>query len=288
MIKELAILSMLSASVNINYVELKNIEYYQNEELMKHIKFEFASDYLNSHEIVVFIRLYDSENLEQKVYKNTLKVIGIKSATANFEVEDNTSYAILEVNYNNKVLYGNIKINFLDQSNCYIDKFNRTCNFIYLTKFEDSIVKDYSTNMIVRNDIFDKYLSTNVLDVSNLYFYSDYDFKNANIVMYIKNRRVKDEYEFNLKIIGEKVYSFEVIDTYYVKFDDFSYDENYFIGSIETDKIIFPYTLEFQEYDCQIIIDSTPKIYIDFNITNRGQLFGDCNNSKFCIVRSSA
>ena len=79
-----------------------------------------------------------------------------------------------------------------------------------------------------------------------------------------------------------------MIDTYYVKFDDFSYGENYFIGSIETNKIIFPYTLEFQEYDCQIIIDSTPKIYIDFNITNRGQLFGDCNNSKFCIVRSSA
>ena len=49
MIKELALISMLSSSISSDYVCVNKIEYYQSDEVNKKIRFEVERDYFKAH-----------------------------------------------------------------------------------------------------------------------------------------------------------------------------------------------------------------------------------------------
>lgn len=285
-------MSVLNLSLNTNYMSLTSIEHYQTSQEIKQLCFNFESDYLNIHEVFVSIELYDSNDVLKKTYSNSLNIVGEKQANANFNAKDDIEYALIDIYYDKAILEKDIKINFYNQNNCLLDKDNRECNFIYLSRYSNRVTKDHFTNFRMNKNVFDKYLNTNVLSLSEVSFYSDYNFENSFVYF-----RVMDQvdgydlfydnyYNMELKIIDGTLHYFQLLEDNYVNLEEFYYGEEYLSKNIKTNKIIFPYNDEFKEYKCEILIESGISIKIQFNILTNGKLLGECNNSKFCIVRS--
>lgn len=292
MIKELLIMSLLSTNVRIDYVKVTTVEHYQSFDLNKKISFSFESDGLKVHQIFVEIESYDLREEPIKKYSNNLQVIGKRDAVANICVEENIRYVLIDIYYNEQLLYKDIKINFYHQEDCNIDNKNRICNLIYLSRFSNNVSKDYKTNVLVKNDLFDKYLMTNVLDLTNFKITSEYKFHNAKIYLIIENKieqfnlLYNNGYIFELEVKGKDNIYFQPIEDNYVRFENFNYGEQYLENSIKTNKIVFPYSNDFKEYNCKIVIEDFVKINIKFNVATQGELIGDCLTSKFCTLRS--
>ena len=291
MIKELALISMLSSSISSDYVCVNKIEYYQSDEVNKKIRFEFQSDYFKVHEIDTKIELYDINDTYLASYNSSLEVIGNRNAIASFNYNnENDFYVLIDVKYDDTYLIKSVKINFYNQEDCFINKDNLICNFIYKSEYSEGISKDVITNFRVDNNIFDKFLSFNKLSVENIKFYSDYKFENANISLVIENE-IKEYnllydqgYKFILNISEDK---FNLLDNYYVNLLNFSYSESYFENSNKVNSIYFPYFKDYKEYNCYIIIEDFINIKIDFNVSTSDLLYGKCNDSKYCLVRES-
>lgn len=291
MIKELALISMLSSSISSDYVCVNKIEYYQSDEVNKKIRFEFESDYFKAHKIDTKIELYDVNDTYLASYNSSLEVIGNRNAIASFNYNnENDFYVLIDVKYDDTYLIKSVKINFYNQEDCFINKDNLICNFIYKSEYSEGISKDVITNFRVDNNIFDKFLSFNKLSVENIKFYSDYKFENANISLVIENE-IKEYnllydqgYKFILNISEDK---FNLLDNYYVNLLNFSYSESYFENSNKVNSIYFPYFKDYKEYSCYILIEDFINIKIDFNLSTSDLLYGKCNDSKYCLVRES-
>ena len=114
--------------------------------------------------------------------------------------------------------------------------------------------------------------------------------------IYLEIRRITGEYELinedNYKLLLEtnntnNQYSFSLLETYYVNFEEFIYTDVYSSDYISTKRVYFPFLDEYREYLCSLIIDGTIDIKIEFIVSTSDKLFGECADSKFCIDRSN-
>lgn len=289
------IFSLLTSMVSTNYVAIENIEYYQTTDDIKKLIFNFNSDYFNEHELKVEINFFEMDNTFISKFSNYIKIVGKKKSIANINYQNNnSSYALIDVFYQDKTIVKSAKINFYTQDNCYINVNYKNCNAIYLSKYEKGTTIDKTLNLAILDNPFNKFLNFNSLDFNNVVFNSDYNFENANIYFVIKDKiegygiYYDEEYKLLLNIKEEKNYfNLELIDNYFVGLNPFRYEESYFDNSIKTKQLFFPYNEDYKEYECLIVIEDFITIEILFNVATSELLFGDCSNSKYCLKRNS-
>ena len=70
MIKIFTILSLISSNLNVNYLSLESIVYYQSNDIYRNIVFNFESDSLSNHTIKVYLDFYYEDNLFLRTYNN--------------------------------------------------------------------------------------------------------------------------------------------------------------------------------------------------------------------------
>lgn len=284
MLKELALISMLFTSAKSDYVKVDEIEYLQTNDSDKKITFNFESDYFSTHLIEVKISLYDSENNYLCSYQNELDIIGKRSAIANFSYHhDDHVYAMIDVMYKNAYLIYNAKINFYLQDNCNVTKKNTLCNFIYKSEYVNGVSRDLYSNFRVKKDSFDTFLPFNKFNVKDVSYYSNYEFTNSDIYLVI-NENI-DNYNVEIFPIGVENGNFILMNNYYVNLMEFRFEEDYFENSIRVNEIYFPYSSEYKEYHCSIVIDDIIEIQIDFSVATSDLLYGECEHSKYCLTR---
>ena len=51
--------------------------------------------------------------------------------------------------------------------------------------------------------------------------------------------------------------------------------------------VYFPFLEEYREYTCKIVIKGIIEIDIEFNVSTSDLLFGECENSKYCLEREN-
>ena len=293
MLKELLALSILNIAFNSNYVGVDSIQYYQNNSEQKQFIFSFNSDYLSVHEVKVSIDLYDENDICKRSYHNSIEIIGKKNANANFYSDLTVSYALINATFGDYVLLEDARINFYSQNDCYIDNKNNVCDPIYLSEFSDNVTKDHYLNFIVKSDVFNRYLSTNIMNVNSIYFNSEYDFSDSLIYFKVNNHIEGYEvfydngYFIELDVDGSGIKYFVLKENYYVDLSEFYFSQEYKNNSVVINNIVFPYSEEQQVYHCQIIINTFINIYIDFDVITCGDLLGECSTSKFCLIRSN-
>ena len=292
MLKFFMMLSMLNATVNTDYVDIEKICHYQNNIDKKQIIFEIDSDYLTKHTLDVYISLYGPKDTYLLTYNNTLDVLGKKHAIANVECGNHqVEYVIIDVYYKELKIQANNKINFYHQQDCLLDEDNRSCNRIYKSEVIDGINKDYYTNFIMGGNLYNKFLIVNELDVEEIQFFSLYEFDEANVYFFVNDYIDKyqlpynDKYIFLMNIKKDNKSYFSLVDEYYLVLDTFSYSDQYLENAIITNNIHFPFSEEYKEYNCEILIDDFIDIYIKFKVATSDNLFGDCQKSKFCLKR---
>lgn len=290
MLKYLLMLSLINTSVSIEHVYVDSIEYNQVNDDNKKITFNFKSDYSIQHELEVFIDVFDNEGNIYRNYSNKIIVIGDNIANANIKHDHNDGdYFLISVNYKQEEILKNVKIVMRKQEDCYLDKNNLECKRIYKSGYYDGINKDSYTKIIITKNIFDKFLYSNVLNLGNIVLYSESELLNQETYFILKNE-IKEydlpyinEYRFLLETYRKDGYSFRLMEDYYLDIIDFKFSENYFENSIKSKEIYFPFSNEYLEYNCKIIIKSFVNIEINFNVYTGEYLFGDCNNSKYCL-----
>ena len=293
MLKGLLILSTLFSSINNNYIDVKSIECSSNINNNIEFVFYFDSDYVSYHEISVEFNLFrDNKNVAN--YNNSLTVIGKKRSVATMDyLYKENMYVLLTVYYENNKLVDHLRFDLKGNNSCSLDRNLKECNEFYKTVYDGKIIDRYS-NIRILYFPFDSFLSMNYLDLSNLIIYSDYDFSDDFI--YLDITRITGEYELinedNYKLLLEtnntnNQYSFSLLETYYVNFEEFIYTDVYSSDYISTKRVYFPFADEYREYLCSLIIDGTIDIKIEFIVSTSDKLFGECADSKFCIDRSN-
>ena len=290
MLKFLLFISMLNKSVLIPYQSVDKIYSYQSNSNEKKITFEFDFDYSSLYEIYVNIDLYDKGNNFINRYSNSLLITGntIKSAIINHKFEDDF-YVLISIVCDEKSIAKNARINFYNQDDCYINEDNRTCFRYYKSEYIDGVTREYNLDFVVNKSIFNKYLTMNMLDVNTIKFHTNYSFDNSESYLIIKKEIEEYDlyydngYYFLLNINNN--YNFELLGELYIDLLNFKVSEEYFENSNKTNLIHFPFHSEVEEYECVIVIKSFVNIRIDFIIYNSGYLFGECEESKFCLER---
>lgn len=293
MLKLFLLFSMLNLNVSSEYVDVESIEYYQTRKEDKKIIFNFESDYYKTHDLLVSIELYRSrDNVFVKRYKNNITIIGDKVSVANlnFDLTENM-YALIFVEYNQRNIVEEGKINFYIQDDCVINRDIRECKRIYKSEYRDKISKDLINNFKINKQTFDKYLVFNFLNPKDITYYSEFDFFESNKYLVINDLvdgydiNYNNEYRFLLDTSGEINQSFSLVEAYYVDLISFKFSDEHFINSQETTKIHFPFIKEEKVYNCSISIESFINIQIDFEVMTMGDLFGKCKESKYCLTR---
>lgn len=294
MLKFMLFLTLLNKSIISPYKGIDAIYTYQSNNEEKKITFEFNCDYSSLYEVYVTIDLYDEKGTLLKKYNNSLLVTGSMKKSANIEYDNEKNfYALISIKCDDDYIVKDAKLNFYIQDNCYLNINNRSCNRYYKSEFKNGISKDYDIDFLIHKNIFNKYLISNVLNVNNITFHSNYDFRESTSQLIIKDKineydfYYDDGYRFLLSIERNNNHSFKLIDNLYIDLLDFKLSEEYFESSINSKNIYFPFYLNDVEYDCAIFIQSFIDIRIDFTVSTSGLLFGECNNSKYCLVRTN-
>lgn len=290
MLKFLMMLSMLNASLSVDYVNIDKVYHYQNNEDRKQIVFELDTDYYKKHFLNVYISLYDEKDNFIAKYSNSIDVIGKKEVTANIDFSHScVSYIVIEVFYQEKKVSDNIMINIYKQDDCFLNKYNRVCNRIYKSEADNGVSKDYYTHFTIDRGLFDRFLPYNEFNVETIKFYSHYDFSKGNVYLEIQENIegfkifYNDKYRFLLGLNEDL--KFGLLDEYYVNVSDFSFSDSYVEGGHLTKNIHLPFNEDYKEYLCRFVIDDFIDIYVDFHLATSDKLFGNCEDSKFCIKR---
>ena len=276
------------------FCDVSSIECYQNNQEEKMITFDFVSDYSNVYDFYVYIELYKHDDEQDRRYVNNIKVMGKKRASTRLNISENIKYLLIKIMCNERVVVNNAKFNLYRQDDCLLSKDIRSCNAVYLTKFEKDKVNDVYIDLSLSGPLFDKYLNSNSLNLNDLTLYSKYSFSSNNI--YLISEKKIDGYEifFNEKYVfpltvkeeTNDYYSFKLLNNYYVDLKNFNFGEQFQTDKIETDKLILPFYDEYREYQFEIIINSFININISFKVYTNGNLFGECKSSKFCLKRT--
>jgi hypothetical protein len=294
MLKLILFFSLINTSAINQYASVDSIAYYQSNKDDKKIDFEFNCDYFNVYKFNVIIDLYNCNGENIGKYTNAIEVIGRSNKTAIIHCDyQEDFYALINVEVNDLLIVKNGKINFYIQGDCYLNLDERKCERVYKSEYKNKTSKDYNLDFVINKNIFDKFLGENFLDVYEITFYSNYEFKDSNIYL-IVNQYI-DEYEiyydngymFFLAPIKNGAYRFSILDTLYVDLLNFRFSDNHFLNSKKTDVIHFPYSKEYKEYKCMLVIDSFISIYVNFVVSTSDLLLGDCKDSKYCLVRES-
>ena len=228
-------------------------------------------------------------------YQNSLKVIGDKKTLAKLDyIYNDQTYALIDVNYNENLLVSNAKFEFYDVEKCYLNKENKECKRIYKSVYKNGVVSKKESDFKLLNAPFDDFLENNNLNLNNLLIYSDYDFSDDDVYIVIKDEiegfdLVYDNgYKLPLQVSEKGLkYSFSLLEEYYVNFSDFGYFESKKDGSLAVKEIYFPFYSEYKEYECLLVIKGKLNIEIEFKVSTSDKLFGECENSKYCIEESS-
>ena len=182
------IFGLFLMNFNLNYVKVESIEYLQEDSLIKEVKFSFESDSLNFHDILVNIKLYNQAKELLNEYQSSLKIIGRCEKTANIKFEyEEDFYAIIEVKYQDKIIVDGAKIEFYHQEDCLITDQDNYCNAIYKSEYRLGQSKDLRMEFNINKELFNVFLATNKLDVTNYRFYSNYDLDHKNAYLVIEN-----------------------------------------------------------------------------------------------------
>jgi hypothetical protein len=293
MLKVLLSLGLFLTTISNNYVCVNSIEYYQSNSEIKEFIFNFESDYFSSHEIVVSLDFYQDDKLIRG-YSSSLKLIGEKQAKAKLSLNNTQdSYVLISVYYNNTSIIENARLNMYVQSDCFMNISNNYCNKIYKSEYKNGLTNDLLLDFKSNNNNYNKYLVSNKLNLEELTFYSNYDFRYSNIHLIIKDEITGYEvlynegYNFLLDVNYNNGYHFTLMDYYYVNLLEFKYTEKYQDDGIKTSNLYFPYIEEYKEYSAVIIIEDFITINIEFNFATNGLLLGECSSSKYCLVREN-
>lgn len=291
------IINLLNTSTN-EVTKVEKIEYNNNSNDL--IELEIILLASKKDLIEMQICFYDAINnkLQDTCYSSAIEVEGRKKTIASIakDIKEDMylNMTFLSINTDKQIDKVTLPIYLHEQENCYLSKqyyckSKKPSKVIYqgkkINEFYDEISlvsKDhnyYSNNNLMPIERI-KIISKNeaLVGFANLYIYQEISEFHA----YYDNK-----YTFPLKISLDYGISFTFENNYYLDLLKGIMYENYTFDTIKMRQIIFPYKDE--EYDIKIEISNCfniiKNIEVDFKVSTKGRLFGNCNENKYCLRR---
>lgn len=158
---------------------------------------------------------------------------------------------------------------------------------------ESKIMEKYEELYLITDP--DIYSKNNILPINKINLLYNFEIleNEANLLIYDEIEEfdlIYDEkYFFPLDIVQNRnVLSFNLLNSYYLDIVDGKMYERYVKDTICTDEIILPY--KNKTYDLDIVINegfiNFSKVIINFNVTTKGNLIGQCDGCKYQIRRN--
>ena len=285
--------SLFLSSIKANYISVEKIECYSNIGEKIQFNFEFESDYINVHELVVNFEIYDEGNLKVANYTNSIKIVGNKKSIATIDyLYKDRMYVYVTVNNEEEKIVDRVRFDLKGNNKCYLNELMKECNEFYKSTYKKGkLVNEYS-DMKVLYLPFNAFLDFNYLDIENILIYSNYDISKDEVYLEIDEKineydLVYDEnYRFLLGInMINNQYSFYLLEDYYLGLPEFLYTDIYSDKYISTNKLYFPYDEDYKEYLCKLVIHGVIDVEMEFKVSTSDNLFGGCDNSKYCLER---
>lgn len=289
------IFSVLLNSVSANYVNVERIECYSSIGEKIQFSFDFDSDYINSHELNVTFEIYDGNEVNLINYNNSIKVIGEKNAKATLDyIYQNNIHVYVSVNWKEEKIVNRVRFDLKENNKCFLNDRKRECNEFYKSSYYNGhVVNEYSEFKILYLPT-NLFLDFNYLNIENIHVYSNYDLTSEEIYLEIKENIngyeliYSEGYKILLGVIkNNDQYSFTLLEEHYLGLPEFIYTDDYSDKYIVTKMVYFPFLEEYREYTCKIVIKGIIEIDIEFNVSTSDLLFGECENSKYCLEREN-
>lgn len=293
--KLMLVFNLLVSVFRVNYVDVEYIECYANYKEKIRFDFSFNSDSTSNHNIYVLIELYDLSNKKIVEYSNSLTIIGDKKVSASIDyLYQENLYALISIKCDDIDLINYLRFDFYKSQSCELNNSNRICNSFYKNRYSKSILSEKYMNFKILKAPFDAFLTYNKLDLQEFGIYSEYDFSLGEIHLVIEekideyNIGYNGKYTMPLEVIKEgNYYRFSLLEAHYFSVYPFEFSELYKEGYYKTNNIYFPFTSDYREYELKIVIEGITSIEIKFNVSVSDNLFGECESSKYCLVRVS-
>jgi len=295
--------SLLLSSININdprNISVKKIEY--NEKNRNDEFIELKIDLYSSSEDILLMQVYfcDKEKVcDKEYYSSSLIIKGEKSTTAKipFKVEDDSNLNILFYSNNLKDYFENIMFPIYSKNNqiCYLsESYECSGKKPSIIKYENKVIEEKYDKLSLVNKEKVYYLFDNRLPIEKIRIGSVLENNNGYANLYIEDKvkgmeiYYNDGYVIPLNIeFKNNIINLTFSNKYYLDLKNgFTYEE-YEEKLIYTSQIVFPYIDE--EYDVKIelvnVFSSFEKVILGFKFVTKGELFGRCDSSKYCLRR---
>lgn len=299
--KVIMCVSLLFSAVNLNSKE---------EAVIRSISFEIGRDNIVSLEIEVYSKIrdliemkvtfYNEEKLKisDDVFSSALSVEGKKTTIARipFNEEEKMFFRLSFYSQNKKENIEDIYFPVYKAQSFVCDLSNENYCKGKIPKFvvykngmmEEKYEEIFLLNRKLKYTSFNNYLPLDKIKISSTF---SVDGLSAYLILKERveeiNLYYKEEYKVPLSLIfNNSIISFQLSNNYYVNVIEGSTHEDYKEGTIFSNNILFPYKSKC--YDMNIEIEdsvSFEKIIIPFNFETKGNLFGKCNESKYCVRR---
>lgn len=297
---------ILCISLVINFLNIPSIE----ETKIEKIEYNNYSNDLIKLQITILankkdliemqICFYDAKKnkLKDTCYSSAIEVEKRKNTTAKIEknIKENMYLHIVFISTNEgkKIEEVMFPIYINEKETCYISK-----KFYCKSKSPSKVI--YENGEI--NKIYDElslinkqnnyYSYDNLMPLQRIKINSKHEVLEGSANLYIY-KEIRDfhiyydmKYIFPLKIKYDDILSFEFENEYYLDLLKGITYEDYNLNLIKMNQIVFPY--KDQEYDIKIEIIDCFNIFktieVDFKVLTKGKLFGNCNESKYCLRR---
>lgn len=300
--KVIMCVSLLFSATNLNSKE---------ETMIRSISFEASSDNVVSLEIEVYSKIrdliemkvtfYSKEKLKinEDVFSSTLSVEGKKTTIARipFIIEENMFFRLSFYSENKKAIVEDIYFPIYEAKSFVCNLSNGDyCKgkFPNLVVYKSGVIKEkYEELFLLDRKLyytsFNNYLPLDKIKISSTI---RVDGLSAYLILKEKLKEIdlyyKEEYKVPLSmIIDDSIISFQLSNNYYINIIEGSTYEDYKEGTVFSNNILFPY--KNKSYDMNIEIEdsiSFEKIIIPFNFKTKGDFFGNCNKSKYCVRRN--
>lgn len=289
-------------SINLNEdfrVDRITYNFDESTDSMFFLRIDLYSQFKDIIELKIYFCDINKKLKNNKYYSSVLEVEKSKSTIAKipYTIKENM---YLRINFYNNSAKNEVFDLFFpvypkEKNVCDLNK-SRYCesNNSALVVYENKEIKEMKSKVFLVNETLNFYSFNNKLNVERIKLNSNLFNEEGYAYIYIRekidsfNVYYNEGYTFTLNLKNDSnLVSLSLGNKYYLNIIDGEISDYYVNDSIYTNDILFPYTDKTYNINLKVIDSfvSFHEVIINFSITVKGALIGDCLTSKYCLRR---
>ena len=281
-------------------IKVERIEYKKEKNDCINLKIELYSSIRDVVEMKIYFYDIGGVLLSDDYFVSSLVIEGKKSTVAKvpFLIEDEM---LLDIEFYSDNYKGNFeKIMFpiypSENETCYLSKHlfceSKTPGLVV---FEKNEIEEYYDKVSLVNKNLKYFSFKNNIPVGNIKISTSQETFEGYVSLHIYQKikefgfYYNEEYLFPLLIEKDNnIVSFSFENKYYLDLKNGKSYENYFEDTIYVNQLILPYIDENYKMMIELIncFISFERVVIDIEVVTKGNLYGQCKDSKYCLRRN--